>query len=60
MLSALDVMEPIAPLLAQMLWVAQPTAGLFGSTSSLAQLAETLETPEGVAQLRQQLQETDG
>ncbi|MCA9913538.1 MAG: hypothetical protein KC496_09325 [Anaerolineae bacterium] len=60
LLSALDVAEPIAPVLAQALWVMQPTVGLFGGASALAQLAETLEAPDGVAQLRQQLQETDG
>ncbi len=58
--SALDVAEPIAPILAQVLWVMQPTVGLFGGASALAQLAETLEMPDGVAELRQQLQETDG
>ena len=51
----LDAIEPLAPLLAQGLWVAQPLAGLWGQSGALQQLAETLENPEGVSQLRQRL-----
>jgi len=59
MVSALDMVEPVAPVLAQMIWVVQPTVSLFGSTQEWAQFAEALETREGVAGLRKQLQEED-
>lgn len=59
MLSALDIVEPVAPVLAQVLWVVQPTAALFGGTHALEKFAEALETPEGVADLRAQLQEDE-
>ncbi len=57
--SALEMVEPVAPVLAQLLWVVQPTAALFGSTDELTQFAEALETPEGVAALREQLQDEE-
>lgn len=49
----LDVIEPIAPIIAQGLWVAQPLAGLWGQSNALQLLAETLEDPDGVTLLRQ-------
>ena len=51
----LDAIEPIAPIIAQGLWVAQPLAGLWGGANTLQLLAETLEEPDGVKQLRQHL-----
>ena len=51
----LDVIEPIAPLVAQGLWVAQPLVGLWDQSDTLQMLAETLEDPDGIAQLRQYL-----
>lgn len=51
----LDAIEPIAPIIAQGLWVAQPLAGLWGQSNALQLLAETLEDPDGVTQLRQRL-----
>ena len=51
----LDVVKPIAPALAQGLWVAQPLAGMWNGGDAVAELAEMLEGPEGVEQLRRQL-----
>jgi len=51
----LTAIEPIAPIIAQGLWVAQPLAGLLGQSTALQYLAETLEEPDGVIQLRQRL-----
>ena len=51
----LDVLEPIAPLAAQLLWVIQPVAGLFGARNAIRDLAATLDMPDGVESLRQQL-----
>ncbi|MYD09082.1 MAG: hypothetical protein F4X02_03470 [Chloroflexi bacterium] len=55
LLSLLDVVEPIAPVLAQGLLVAEPLALLWGGGGSLRALAEQLEEPGGVEALRQQL-----
>jgi len=60
LLVMLDAIEPIAPILAQGLWVAQPLAGLWGGTRTVKMLAETLEAPDGVSQLRQQLSDDTG
>jgi hypothetical protein len=54
---ALEVIEPLGALGAQMLWVAQPTAGLFGGREIAAELARVLEQPEGIARLRALLEE---
>ncbi len=51
----LTAIEPIAPIIAQGLWVAQPLAGLLGHSNTLQDLAETLEDPDGLMQLRQRL-----
>ena len=51
----LDVMEPIAPVLAQGLWVAQPLAGLWNGRQALGELAQLLEAPEGIESLRKHL-----
>jgi hypothetical protein len=51
----LIAVEPIAPIIAQGLWVAQPLAGLLGHSNALQQLAEALEEPDGVIKLRQRL-----
>ena len=53
----LDVIEPIGALGAQLLWIAQPTAGLFGGRDIVAGLARTLEQPDGVERLRALLDE---
>ena len=55
LLTLLDVIEPIAPLLAQGLWVAQPLSGLWQGRQTMREWAECLETPQGIARLRQRL-----
>ena len=55
LLSLLDAIEPIAPVLAQGLIVAEPLALLWGGGGALRALAEQLEEPGGVEALRQQL-----
>lgn len=56
----LDVLEPLGPLGAQLLWVAQPAAGLFGGAKALGEIAEALEAPEGLDTLRQRLYDETG
>lgn len=51
----LDTIEPIAPIVAQGLWVFQPLAGLWNRSSTIQVLAETLETPDGINELRHYL-----
>lgn len=55
LLTLLDVIEPIAPLLAQGLWAAQPLSGLWQGRQTVQELAEWLEAPDGIARLRQHL-----
>ena len=55
----LDAAEPLGPLGAQMLWVAQPTLKLFMPTREIDGLAELLDDPEGMIWLRQILTEPD-
>ena len=54
---ALDALEPLGPFGAQMLWVLQPAAGLFGGRAALGALADALEQPGGIDRLRQQLED---
>lgn len=54
-LTVLDLIEPIAPFVGQMLWTIQPMARVMNWHVSLSELAKALETPEGIAELRQQL-----
>jgi hypothetical protein len=51
----LDVLEPLGPLGAQLLWVAQPVSGLAGASEAIGKIAQALEEPGGVEQIRQQL-----
>ena len=51
----LDVVKPIAPALAQGLFVAQPLARVWNGGDALGELAEMLEAPDGVEQMRRQL-----
>jgi hypothetical protein len=54
--TALDVLEPLGPLGAQVLWVAQPAARLVGGWGEmLGALAQALEQPGGVERLRRAL-----
>ncbi len=54
-LLTLDVIEPIAPVLAQVMWMAQPLAGLWGGREDTRDLAELLEAPDGIDRLRRRL-----
>jgi hypothetical protein len=58
--TALDLLEPLGPVGAQILWIAQPLSALVGASGWVGGLAEALEYPEGIAQLRQRLDEEDG
>lgn len=51
----LDAAQPLGPLGAQMLWIAQPALGLVVSGSSIHDLAQVLDDPAGVAWLRAEL-----
>ncbi len=51
----LDVIAPIAPVLAQGLYAAQPLAGLWQGADALGELAELLEAPDGIDILRRRL-----
>jgi hypothetical protein len=57
LLLMMDVIEPISPLASQMLWVLQPMAGIFGAHEAIREIAEALETPEGLKILRSKLNE---
>jgi hypothetical protein len=57
LLLLMDVIEPISPLASQMLWVVQPMAGVFGAHEAVREIAEALETPEGLKALRDKLNE---
>ena len=54
-LTVLDVIEPIAPALAQGLLVAQPLASFLPGAAGFRELADLLEEPDGIQVLRQQL-----
>ncbi|MGJ3239717.1 MAG: hypothetical protein ACFE0Q_13485 [Anaerolineae bacterium] len=53
--TVLDMIEPIAPLISQLLWVAQPMARIFNAHDLIGALAETLDNPQGITALRQEL-----
>lgn len=55
LLSLLDAIEPIAPVLAQGLLVAEPLALLWGGGGALRALSEQLEEPGGLEALRREL-----
>jgi hypothetical protein len=57
----LDVAEPLGPLGAQLLWVAQPALGLVmpAAAGDLDSLADLLDDPGGVAWLRSALAGVD-
>jgi hypothetical protein len=59
LLLMMDVIEPISPLASQMLWVVQPMAGVFGAHEAIREIAEALETPEGLKTLRDKLGENE-
>lgn len=53
----LDVVEPFGALGAQLTYIAQPALSLFIPRDVVSTLAEAIETPEGIAALRQQLED---
>ena len=56
----LDVLEPLGPVGAQFLYVAQPAASLLGGAQMMGHIAAALEEPDGVEHLRQLLDDTPG
>jgi hypothetical protein len=52
----LDVIEPFGALGAQLTYIAQPALGLLFPRDAISALADALETPEGVAALREKLE----
>lgn len=48
-------MQPVSPLVAQMLYIAQPVARKFDRQRTLLQFAELLEDPDAFAQFRVRL-----
>ena len=57
LLLMMDVIEPISPIASQMLWVIQPMAGVFGAHEAIREIAEALESPEGLKAIRAKLNE---
>ncbi len=53
----LDILEPIGPISAQILWVIQPVSGLFGWHDAVGDIAKALEEPGGIDQLRHELKD---
>ncbi len=53
--AVLEVIEPLGPLGAHVLWVAQPTLGMLVPREVVDDLAHVLDEPGGVAWLREQL-----
>lgn len=51
----LDASEPLGPLGAQVLWVAQPALGLIMAHDEIDGFARVLEDPSGIAWLRAEL-----
>jgi hypothetical protein len=43
--AVMEALQPLAPLAAQVLWVAQPTFSLIGRGAAVGALAEMLESP---------------
>jgi hypothetical protein len=56
----LDAVEPLGPLGAQLLWVAQPTLGLVMPSDEIDGLARLLDEPDGFAWLRAELTGSTG
>lgn len=52
---ALDIIEPLGPLGAQMLYIAGPLGALFGAGPALTAIAEALEEPGGIDRVRRLL-----
>ncbi len=54
-LALLEAAEPLSPLGAQALYVAQPALGLFVSSESVGRWARWLEEPANLAWMREQI-----
>jgi hypothetical protein len=57
MRTMLDAFEPFAPLISQFLWIVQPMAGLFEAQDMVHDLANILDSKDGIEVLRQALDE---
>jgi hypothetical protein len=57
---ALDLLEPLGLVGAQVLWVVQPVSSLLGASALVGGLADVLEQPEGIENLRRRLNEESG
>ncbi len=53
---ALDVLEPLGVLGAQLIWVAQPVLGVWFNRDTVHSIAQTLETPGEVEHIRRFLE----
>ena len=53
---ALDVLEPLGVLGAQLIWVAQPVLGVWFNRDTVQHIARTLETPGEVEHIRRYLE----
>lgn len=53
--TGLDALAPLGPLGAQLVWISQPLLGLFVQRDLLSGLAEALESPDGLADIRARL-----
>lgn len=57
--AALNALEPLGPLGAQMLYILQPAMGLFGGWKATGDIARALEDPGGLNALRHMLEEDE-
>lgn len=57
--SFLDIIEPVAPIMSQFLLVMQPMAGIINAQNAIADLAQALDTSDGIETLRQQLDDNE-
>ena len=55
----LDILEPVGPISAQVLWVIQPVSGIFGWHDAVGDIAEALEEPGGIDRLRHELRDDE-
>ena len=54
---ALDVLEPLGVLGAQLIWVAQPVLAVWFNRDTVRSIAQTLETPAEVEHIRHFLEQ---
>lgn len=52
---ALDILEPIAPLVSHLLLVLQPMSNIIGARDVVGELADIFDNPQGIEHLRQEL-----